>query len=179
MSDFEHLIRGAEANRPKASEPPESDFFRSSVQMDPYEGDGDEFMTARSQSFEEPAQGKGNYRTDAMQTGASGAFDIAAFRRQYGLPPPPPQAVALPQSHAPLVPAVGVGASSSNDDSPMDDDSSMDSDTSSLHTLSTRTLSGGNPRYDPIAPLNRGLPPPKKRGFFQKLWSKIRGRGWR
>ena len=173
MSDYEHLIRGADANRPPASEPAESHFLRSSVEMDPYEGDGDEFMTARSQSFDEPAQERGAYRTDAMQSGGSDAFDIAAFRRQFGMPTPPERASALPQTQAPRAPAAVI------DDSSSDDDSSIDDDTSSLHTLSTRSMSGGNPRYDPIAPLNRGLPPPKKRGFFQKLWSKIRGRGWR
>ena len=172
MSDYEHLIRGADGYRPPSKEPAESDFLRSSVEMDRYEGDGDEFMTARSQSFDEPAPEMGNYRTDALQTGASGAFDIDAFRRQMGLAPPP-RPPALPKTQAPRAPAALI------DDSSSDDDSSIDSERSSLHTLSTRTMSGGNPRYDPIAPLNRGLPPPKKRGFFQKLWSKIRGRGWR
>jgi hypothetical protein len=165
--------KGAGARRPEASEPAESDFLRSSVEMDPYEGDGDEFMTARSQSFDEQAAPRGDYRTDALQPGGQDGFDIAAFRRQHGLPPPPSRAAPLLQMPAPRAPGADIDGSSS------DDDSSMDDDTSSLHSLSTRTLSGGNPRYDPIAPLNQGVPAPKKRGFFQKLWSKIRGRGWR
>ena len=102
-------------------------------------------MTARSKSFDEPAPEMGNYRTEALQTGAAGAFDIDAFRRQMGFVPPPRPA-ALPQTQAPRAPAALI------DDSSSDDDSSIDSDTSSIHTLSTRTLSGGNPRYDPIAP---------------------------
>lgn len=166
VSDYEHVIRGADGYRPPSKEPAESDFLRSSVEMDRCEGDGDEFVTARSQSFDEPAPEMGNYRTAALQTGASGAFHIDAFRRQMGFVPPPRPA-ALPKTQAPRAPAALI------------DDSSIDSDRSSLHTLSTRTMSGGNPRYDPIAPLNRGPPPPKKRGFFQKRWSKIRGRGWR
>ena len=87
MSDYEHLIRGADGYRPPSKEPAESDFLRSSVEMDRYEGDGDEFMTARSKSFDEPAPEMGNYRTEALQTGAAGAFDIDAFRRQMGFVP--------------------------------------------------------------------------------------------
>ena len=56
MSDYEHLIRGADAHSPKASEPPESQFLRSSGEMDPYQGDGDEYMTTRFQSFQDPLQ---------------------------------------------------------------------------------------------------------------------------
>lgn len=144
--------------------------------MDPYEGDGDEFMTARSQSFDEPAFDTGNYRADALPPGGSDAFDIAAFRRQQGWPQPPPRPV--PQPPAPAQAPRIVDAD--------DDTSSSEDDSSSLRSLSTRTLSGGNPRYDPIAPLNRGrqgapsnAAKPAKRGFFSKLWSLIKGRGWR
>ena len=56
MSDYEHVIRGADAHSPKASEPPESQFLRSSGEMDPYQGDGDEYMTTRFQSFQDPLQ---------------------------------------------------------------------------------------------------------------------------
>ena len=189
MSDYEHLIPGAHAHRPRDSEPSESDFLRSPAQMDPYEGDGDEFMTARSQSFDEPLAGMGSYRTEAMQAGGNDGFDIAQFRRMQGLPPPP-QAAPLIQPRPPRVPAAAIEESSSDDDFSMDDDTA---------SLSTRSFSTGNPYAAllernplngpvpeagnagdrPAPPSIPGPPRPKKRGFFKKLWSAIRGRGWR
>ena len=181
MSDYEHLIRGADAHSPKASEPPESQFLRSSGEMDPYQGDGDEYMTARSQSFEDPSQ---QYHQDRSPAAVGDdAFDIAEFRRMHGLPAPPPRTFPVRQMNAPATSAAD------NDTSSSDDDMSMDDDTSSLNTpsLSTRSSSSGNPDSGLLAHTfpygssgaSGGAPRPKKRGFFKKLWSAVRGRGWR
>lgn len=174
MSDYEHLIRGADAHSPQASEPPESQFLRSSGEMDPYHGDGDEYMTARSQSFQDPLQQHHQDRSPAAV--GDDAFDIAQFRRMRGLPPPPTRTFPVRQMNAPAI--------ADNDTSSSDESMSMDDDTSSL---STRSFSSGNPYSGLLArtPLygsfgaSGGAPRPKKRGFFKKLWSAIRGRGWR
>jgi hypothetical protein len=98
----------------------------------------------------------------------------------HGLPPPPARTFPVRQVNAPAI------AAADNDTSSSDDDASMDDDTSSL---STRSFSSGNPYSGLLArtPLygsfgaggGAGAPRPKKRGFFKKLWSAIRGRGWR
>ena len=96
----------------------------------------------------------------------------------HGLPAPPPRTFPVRQMNAQATSAAD------NDTSSSDDDMSMDDDTSSLRT---RSFSSGNPYSGLLANTflygssgaSGGAPRPKKRGFFKKLWSAVRGRGWR
>ena len=92
MSDYEHVIRGADAHSPEASEPPESQFLRSSGEMDSYQGDGDEYMTTRFQSFQDPLQ-QYQHPDSASQPQANHPYRITdgSDERQMRRPPGPPR----------------------------------------------------------------------------------------
>ena len=163
---------------------PEADYDDQFLRSDSVMG-SDEFLSARGTSFHTArdsyggpaptaeAGGDSHYRTNAN----AGAFDIEAFRRQMGFVPPPRPAPALPNA-----PIFGGGrmASVASSDSIFSDDSNSES-ASSRDSVRTRAMSNGNPGLfsDPIAPLNAGRAPARKRGFFNKLWSWVRGKGWK
>jgi len=163
---------------------PEADYDDQFLRSDSVMG-SDEYQSARGTSFHTAqdsyggpaataeAGGDSHYRTNAN----ADAFDIDAFRRQMGFVPPP-----RPAPNPPKVPMFGGGrmASVSSDDSVFSDNSDSQS-ASSRDSISTRAMSNGNPGLfrDPIAPLNAGRAPARKRGFFSKLWSLVRGKGWK
>ncbi len=176
MSDYEPLLPGKQAGSPRASEPDETRFLRSSGQVDPYEDDS--FYTARG-SFSTPQDGGQFHGGRADASAGQDGFDIEAFRRQFGMAPAqrPPQA----QAPVPPRPALlgGRHASVDSDDSIFSSDESSSERSMSTDSVQTRTNSRDFRFNNPIAELNRGRDPVKKRGFFRKMWSWMRGRGWR
>jgi len=112
------------------------------------------------------------------------ADDIEAFRRQMGWAPvvrPPQNPVQLPPRPQNFG-ARRYDSVSSNDSFLSSDDSSSERSMSDVSTQ-TRTDSGDFRFNNPIALLNAGSTAPsgtgKSRGFFKKLWSFVRGKGFR
>jgi len=170
------MLPGSNAGSPQSSEPDETRFLRSSGQVDPYEEDT--FYTARG-SFSTGQDGGQFHHGRADASAGRDGFDIDAFRRQLGMVPAP----RPPQAQAPVPPRPallgGRYASVDSDDSIFSSDEFSSQRSMSTESVQTRTDSRDFRFNNPVGELGRGPDGPKRRGFFGKLLSWIRGRGWR